>query len=251
MYVNLHCFICRPSDITVSEDAGTESGTALTARRSNHSFIRSHPHCNNDLPPTTGVFEFFGGKRRQKFFFSLSINNVTKLPRATLFATILVSFRPHFSSARWHLTQSLSSGSKLLCPKHDPWILRYLLILLPRAHSHKGFTLRKGLRRCWAAAKSTCRICPNYEHFPTMFCFSSRLQTPCTVCRNHRVHFWRTFHYDWKISRPGEVGGACPHPFTLITITYKVAVYAPTEKADTLTLFHYYHRMYSVVETEL
>jgi hypothetical protein len=29
-------------------------------------------------------------------------------------------------------------------------------------------------------------------------------------------------------------------PFTIVTITYKVAVYAPAEWADTLTLFHFY-----------
>jgi hypothetical protein len=41
-----HCFICRPSDSTVSEDAGIEprtvATTALTVRRLNHS-ARSHP----------------------------------------------------------------------------------------------------------------------------------------------------------------------------------------------------------------
>jgi hypothetical protein len=41
-----HCFICRPSDSTVSEDAGIEpktvAATALTVRRSNRS-SRSHP----------------------------------------------------------------------------------------------------------------------------------------------------------------------------------------------------------------
>ncbi len=46
LYVIQHCFICCPSDSTVSEDAGTEPRTvdtlALTARRSNHS-DRSHP----------------------------------------------------------------------------------------------------------------------------------------------------------------------------------------------------------------
>jgi hypothetical protein len=45
-YVVQHCFICRPSDFSVSEDAGIESRTvatlALTARRSNQS-ARSHP----------------------------------------------------------------------------------------------------------------------------------------------------------------------------------------------------------------
>ncbi len=46
MYCIQHCFICRPSDSTVSEDDGIEPRTvetsALTARRSNHS-ARSHP----------------------------------------------------------------------------------------------------------------------------------------------------------------------------------------------------------------
>jgi hypothetical protein len=46
-----------------------------------------------------------------------------------------------------------------------------------------------------------------------------------------------------------RVGGARPSPFTTITITSKVAVYAPTEWANTLTLFHLYHYMYSVDDT--
>ncbi len=39
---------------------------------------------------------------------------------------------------------------------------------------------------------------------------------------------WRTFHHDGKIS-PGWCGwmSARPLPFTIFTITYKVAVYAP------------------------
>ncbi len=46
MYGIQHCFICRPSDSTVSEDAGIEPRTvateALAVRRSNYS-ARSHP----------------------------------------------------------------------------------------------------------------------------------------------------------------------------------------------------------------
>jgi hypothetical protein len=45
------------------------------------------------------------------------------------------------------------------------------------------------------------------------------------------------------------VGGARPPPFTTFTITSKVAVYAPAEWTDTLTLFHLYQYMYSVLET--
>jgi hypothetical protein len=46
MYNIQHCFICRPSDSTVSKDAGIEPSTVATAalavRRSNNS-ARSHP----------------------------------------------------------------------------------------------------------------------------------------------------------------------------------------------------------------
>jgi hypothetical protein len=41
-----------------------------------------------------------------------------------------------------------------------------------------------------------------------------------------------------KLAWAGEGGGARPPPFTTFTITSKVAVYAPAEWADTLTLFH-------------
>jgi hypothetical protein len=47
MYDIQHCFICRPSDSTVSEDAGIEpriiATTALAVRRPNHS-AKSHPN---------------------------------------------------------------------------------------------------------------------------------------------------------------------------------------------------------------
>jgi hypothetical protein len=36
-----------------------------------------------------------------------------------------------------------------------------------------------------------------------------------------------------KLAQAGEGGGARPPPFTIFTITYKVAVYAPAESADT------------------
>ena len=53
MYVIQPCFICRPSDSTVSEDAEIEPGTvatsALTARRSNH-LARSHPRLARSHP---------------------------------------------------------------------------------------------------------------------------------------------------------------------------------------------------------
>jgi hypothetical protein len=51
-----------------------------------------------------------------------------------------------------------------------------------------------------------------------------------------------------KLAQAGEGGGrtARPSPFTIVTITYKVAVYAAAERADTLLLF-VSTPMYSVV----
>jgi hypothetical protein len=49
-----------------------------------------------------------------------------------------------------------------------------------------------------------------------------------------------------KVALAGEGGSARLPPFTISTITYKVAVYAPDERADTLPLFLHYP-LYSVV----
>ncbi len=45
----------------------------------------------------------------------------------------------------------------------------------------------------------------------------------------------------------GGGGGARPPPFTVSTITYKVGMYAPAERVDSLPLFILYPSMYSVV----
>jgi hypothetical protein len=53
MYYIQHCFICCPSDFTVSEDAGIEPRTVATltlaVRGSNHS-VRSHPQSVKSHP---------------------------------------------------------------------------------------------------------------------------------------------------------------------------------------------------------
>jgi hypothetical protein len=54
-----------------------------------------------------------------------------------------------------------------------------------------------------------------------------------------------------KSAHDGEGGrGACPLSFTISTITYKVLVHAPAERADTLLLFLLYPYMYSVDRNE-
>jgi hypothetical protein len=52
-----------------------------------------------------------------------------------------------------------------------------------------------------------------------------------------------------KSAQADEGGGARPTLFTLSTITYKVVVYAPAKRTDTLLLFLLYSHMYSVVTT--
>jgi hypothetical protein len=73
--------------------------------------------------------------------------------------------------------------------------------------------------------------------------------------QNPRCGFGHRVHTEWqrplsgvhsimmeKLSQAGEGGGggARPPPFTIFTITNKIAVYAPAERADTLHLFHLY-----------
>ncbi len=48
-----------------------------------------------------------------------------------------------------------------------------------------------------------------------------------------------------KLAQPGVVDKR-PPPFTQSTITCKVVVYAPAERADTLPLFLFYPYMFSV-----
>jgi hypothetical protein len=52
-----------------------------------------------------------------------------------------------------------------------------------------------------------------------------------------------------KLAQASGGGGERPPPFTISTITYKVVVYAPDERADTLPLFLLYPYRYSVVLT--
>ncbi len=52
-----------------------------------------------------------------------------------------------------------------------------------------------------------------------------------------------------KSAQADECEGARPTLFTISTITYKVVVYAPAKRTDTLPLFLLYPHMYSVVTT--
>ncbi len=55
MYYIQHCFICRPSDFTLSEDAGIEPRTFATlafAVRCSNDLARSHPQTAGSHPTT-------------------------------------------------------------------------------------------------------------------------------------------------------------------------------------------------------
>ncbi len=93
-----------------------------------------------------------------------------------------------------------------------------------------------------------------------IFTIHIRNTVECLVCEwvicNLRVHTERRFPISGvhpilmeKSALAGEGGGCTPTPFQPIAITYKVAVYAPAEWADTLTLFHLYLYMYSLFVT--
>ncbi len=95
-----------------------------------------------------------------------------------------------------------------------------------------------------------------YNLFPIQIAYNScRIFFFIWTHRVHRTHrvataaFWRTFHQDGNIIL-GLLGWGVldHHPFTVFTITYKVAVYAPAEWADTLALFHLYQYVYTVYE---
>jgi hypothetical protein len=83
-----------------------------------------------------------------------------------------------------------------------------------------------------------------------------------SAIRHHRVHAeWQRplsgVHSIMmeKLAQAGEGGGVHAHPpprptFTISTITSKVVVYAPAERADTLPLFLLYPYKYSVFSKE-
>jgi hypothetical protein len=54
-----------------------------------------------------------------------------------------------------------------------------------------------------------------------------------------------------KLAQPGEGGGVLPPSFTKSTITYKVVVYAPAERAETIPLLLLYPYKYSGRSTDL
>jgi hypothetical protein len=84
--------------------------------------------------------------------------------------------------------------------------------------------------------------------------WDSLTPSPAGVALGHRVHT------EWRLPISGvhpilmeksalavEGGGCTPTPFHPITITYKVAVYAPAERADEIHSFYFISTLYDSV----
>ncbi len=89
--------------------------------------------------------------------------------------------------------------------------------------------------------------CSDEGTYTLVLCMYTSVQSIHIHSPDHRVHTeWRLpisgVHPIMmeKSALAGEGGGCMPIPFQPITITYKVAVYAPAERTDTLPLFHLY-----------
>ncbi len=109
------------------------------------------------------------------------------------------------------------------------------------------------LENTWAKMKASVVI-KNKENviMENILTLSTRRSSPYSTVeyRVATTDFWCTFHHDEKISSGWKGWGCTPTSFFhSITIAYKVSVYAPAERADTLPVFHFYPYMYYVVFT--
>jgi hypothetical protein len=102
MYVIQHCFVCRPSESTLSEDAGIEPRTvvtlAMTAKCSSHTRLdriqflaRSQPH-NARFIQNIIVYGFFAhGKLKQSNSSVFNVANILTEKKLTFSLTIIFS----------------------------------------------------------------------------------------------------------------------------------------------------------------
>jgi hypothetical protein len=113
--------------------------------------------------------------------------------------------------------------------------------LVDKHSSCRGYLWGVGAWVCYTDRSTILRRFPRQHFLYSTQEYSSGLMNRTTECTLHRVEtaaFWRTFSDEGKVG-PGwwGWGGARPPPLITFTITSKVAVYAPAEWADTLTLF--------------
>ncbi len=137
-------FICRPSDSTVSEDAGVEprtvATTALAVRSSNHS-AKSHPHAAKSHPH---------------------------------------SAKSHPHSAKSHPFFLLTLGLEAPAPQQR--YRRFSREKKQSLQLTTIFRQNSGLRRCWATPNSTCFHLPYiYRKFMPIPCIVHRVDTKSPV----------------------------------------------------------------------
>jgi hypothetical protein len=116
MYDIQHCFICRPTDSTVSEDAEIEprtvATTALTVRRSNHSF-RSHPQYIIVKIGKAGDREAFSLQKRT--------SSTSKHENSLLFSIFMGHFCPPGSGSISAFKTWIRIQRSYASPDPQPW----------------------------------------------------------------------------------------------------------------------------------
>ncbi len=152
MYFFQHCFICRPSDSSVSEDAGIESRTVVTltlaVRHSNPS-ARSHLHSARSHP-----------------------HSVRSHPLSARYHTL--SARYHPLSARYH---PLSTRSPPLSAGYHPLSVRSHP-LSARSHPQPAKSLYLSVRSHPHSARSHPLSARSHSHPATLILFLPSLVHP-------------------------------------------------------------------------
>jgi hypothetical protein len=149
--------------------------------------------------------------------------------------TILYEFFPHFWTYIIHILvfYGLGMGKR---PNTHNFLMFYYKLYMYFQWNVKGNLLTKDIHKIFSIALYI--LCLNYRE---IYCTRYTVETNIFTHRVHRVAmttFWRTYHHDGKISPACmvTVGRARPPPFNVSTITSKVVVYTPAERADTLPL---------------
>jgi hypothetical protein len=183
-----------------------------------------------------------------KNYFSLARIDLTVLSifiRLTSGAVVLTSRRPLWIRTIPSMTSSATtSGTRtdLLTRSFPPASLSSS----PSVHSNllvadgNPLVVLSNIRASFHFVQSSCSF-ENYFGAKQLWTGSQSTNRVATAA------FWHTFYHDGKIvPGAGKDRGARQPPFTTFTITYKVAVLAPAEWAETLTLSHLYQYMNSM-----
>ncbi len=171
MYVIQHCFICRTSDSTVSEDAGIEPRTvttlALTALRSSHS-ARSHPH----------------SARSHSHSARSHPHSARSHPHSARFHSHSARSHPHSArshpqSPRSHSHSTRSHPHSARSHSHSAWSHPHSA----RSHPHSAISHPHSARSHSHSARSHSHSARSHSH-------SARSHSLTTFVKNNRERTW-------------------------------------------------------------